>query len=160
MDIHVKPNVSQAEKPCCDQEYKDLTDDNFSSEEAVINECNILERDTNAICSFATAAALQMIRRQSYVSKRNETSKRRFLKRCFCCISTEKELRPLDDECREKLRTSFSHGDNVRDNPLLIRSRSSTGRKMSVSEGCEIDRAIVYETLKSYTMKKVLEEMF
>ena len=121
--------------------------------------CDLLEKDIDVICSFATAAALQMIRRKSYVPRRNR-SKLGDVKRFFCCVSAEEVLRPLDEESHAKLRASFSQGESVKDNPLIIRSRSSTGRKMSVSEECEVDRAIVYETLKSYSLKKVLEEMF
>ena len=70
------------------------------------------------------------------------------------------ESKPLDDESYESLRTTSINQESVKDNPLLIRKFSKNGRKMSVSERSELDRAIVYETLRNYSLKSILDETF
>ena len=118
-----------------------------------------LDKDIKIICTLTAAAASQMIRDQSYVTKPKETG-HGLLKRFLCCNRFEMESKPLDDESYESLRTTSINQESVKDNPLLIRKFSKNGRKMSVSERSELDRAIVYETLRNYSLKSILDETF
>ena len=69
------------------------------------------------------------------------------------------EPQQLSEDSLERLRTASFDKDSIKENPLLIR-KSIGGRKMSVPEHSEVDRTMVYETLKGYKLQNMIENFF
>ena len=119
----------------------------------------LIEDDTLAICSLASAAASMILKHSRKKNRKQNCCWRRLI----CCLKIQLELNVdnLEEEDLVRLRSVSTDKESVLSNPLLIRDHEGvSGRKMSVSEASNVDRVVVLQTLENYCLQTILDELF
>ena len=135
-------------------------EDSAMNEDKSLMDSNPIEEETAVICLLASAAAKTVLKN----SMESKTQKRRkVLHRLMCCLRINFKGESLTEDDLDSLRRTSEDKKCIETNPLFIRQESQSSfktRKMSVSETSDVERALVYETVKSYCLSNILDEMF
>ena len=151
------------------QEESNMLPISYDENDAPVS--NLIEEDTFVICHLASAAS-RMILKDS-IKIKDKKKRKNLCRRLLCCLRIEYNADDVLDDDLDCLRRVSTDKETIKGNPLFIRQdsirshgsiRSRNGsirsRKMSVSETTGAERVVVYETVKSYCLSKILDEMF
>ena len=134
---------------------ENVYDEPFTEREREGSDANIFEGETLVICSLASAAAKMILKDSSKAKKKR---RKQTFRKLICCLRVDFDGEIIEEDDLERLKSESA----IKNNPLFIRQKtgSKKRRKMSVSAATDVERIVVYETLKSYCLVNILEDIF